>query len=133
MAGGKLWAIVPDQFDPEFTAYPDGAFHADSATHQFDQLLGYHQADASAFLGAGLLPQAIERLKQLHQLFRRQSGSAVFDADANAFRGSCGALYLDRSLFAVVFDGIGKQVDQNLFYPGPVGIGKPGVIERKKV
>src|SRR5450759_3778792 len=63
ISSGKLRRNVPDQFNPEFAAHSDGAFHADCASHQFDQLLGYHQADARPFLGAGLLPETIERLK----------------------------------------------------------------------
>ena len=71
------------QFDPEHAAHPDGAFHADGAAHQFDQPLGHHQADARAFLGAGFLAEAIERLEELRQLFRSQSRAGVADADAN--------------------------------------------------
>ena len=36
-------------------------------------------------------------------------------------------------MLAIVFDRVGKQVDQNLLYPGPIGIGKPGIIEWEKV
>ena len=35
-------------------------------------------------------------------------------------------------MLAVVFDRIGKQVDQNLLDPGSIGIGKPGVVEGEK-
>ncbi len=59
----KLWRNVSVQFDPEFAARADGAFHADFTPHQLDQLPGYHQADARPFLGTGLLSETIERLK----------------------------------------------------------------------
>ena len=74
------------QFDPEHAAHADGAFHADDAAHQFDQPLAHHQADARAFLAAGLLPEAIEGLEQLRELLRRQSRAGVLDADADALR-----------------------------------------------
>ena len=91
------------QFDPEHAALADRAFHADFAAHQFDQPLAHHQADAGAFLGAGLLSETIERLEQLREFFRRQSFAGVLDADAYAFRAAraavtttvpCARLYL---------------------------------------
>ncbi len=125
--------IVPDQFDPEFAAQPDGAFNTDGASHQLDQLFGNRQANAGPFLGAArLLSETIEWLKQMRQLFGRQSLAAVFNADADAFRGDRGAFHLDRSLFAVVFDRVGKQVDENLLQSCPVGFDKAGGIEQEE-
>ena len=115
----KLWRRRRVQFDPEHASRPDGAFHADHAPHQLDQSLGHHQADARAFLAAGLLPEAIERLEQLRQLFRRQSRAGVPDADANA-SPACSRCTprSTRSLLVVVFDRVGKQVDEQPASPG---------------
>ena len=38
----------------------------------------------------------------------------------------------DRSLRPVVFDRVGKQVDEHLLHPGPVGVDKAGVVELGK-
>src|ERR1039457_5118623 len=100
---GKVWLSNRDEFEPEHASHPDGAFHADDAPHQFDQSLGRHEADACAFLAASLLSETIEWLKELRQLFRRQSRAGVRDAHANAFRGARGALHLERSMLTVVF------------------------------
>src|SRR5665647_290033 len=61
----KLQCLRGIQFDPEHTAHPDDAFHADLTPHQVDQALAHYQADAGALLGAALLSQTIEWLKQL--------------------------------------------------------------------
>ncbi len=79
--------IVPQQVYPKFAAHPDRTGHTDAAAHQFDQLFGDHQADARAFLGAVFLAETVEGLKELCQFFWRQSRTAVFDADADGFRG----------------------------------------------
>ena len=63
LSGSTLWGNLPDQFDPEFAAHSNGAVHADSTAHQFDQLFGHHEADTCPFRNAGFLPEAIERLK----------------------------------------------------------------------
>ena len=72
------------QFDPEHAAHADRAFGADFPAHQFDQPLAHHQADARSLLAAGLLPEAIEGLEQLGELFRRQSIAGIMHADARA-------------------------------------------------
>ncbi len=123
-ADGRLRFSRHIQFDPEHAALPDRAFHADFATHQFDQPLAHHQADAGAFLGAGLLSETIERLEKLREFFGRQSFTGILHADAYALRGARAARHFDRSLRAVVFDRVGKQVDQNLLHPGSVGMNK---------
>ena len=69
---GKLRLGRQVQLDPEHAALADRAFHADDAAHQLDQPLAHHQADAGAFLGVRFLAEAVERLEQLRQLFRRQ-------------------------------------------------------------
>ena len=61
------------QLDPEHAAHADRALHADGAAHQLDQALGHHQADAGAFLRAGLLAEPVEGLEQLRELLRRQA------------------------------------------------------------
>src|ERR1039458_7372879 len=127
----KLWRRSPVQFEPEHAAQPHGALHADRASHQFNQPLAHHQADARAFLSACLLSETVERLKKLHQHVRRQSRAGVLDADANPFRGAPGAVHVHdhRSVRLVVLDRVGKKVDENLFQPGPIGIHKAGKIE----
>ena len=121
-----------EQFEPEHASHADRAFDADHAFHQFDHPLAHHEADARAFLGAALLSETVERLKELRQLFRRQSRAGVCDADANAFRTGDGARHLDRSPLAVVFDRVGKQVDEDLLHPGPIGIDKERDVELGK-
>src|ERR1022692_3019859 len=125
----ELWLINRDEFKPEHASHPDGAFHADDAPHQFDQSLGHHETDACAFLATRLLSETIERLKQLIQLFWRESRAAVFDADANASRRALGAFYFDGSMLAVVLDRIGKKVDENLFHASPISMHKTGYVE----
>jgi len=44
-------------------------------------------------------PRRLNGLKQLRQLFRRQTRTAVLDADADALGADHGALHLDHSLF----------------------------------
>ena len=72
----QFWLRGRVQLEPEHAARADGAFDADRAAHQLDQPLAHHQADARAFLRAALLPQAVERLEQLRQHFRRQPRAA---------------------------------------------------------
>src|SRR5256885_12423273 len=93
---------------------PDLAFHADDTPHQLDQPLGDDQTDSSAFLGAGLLPETIERLEKLRELLRNQSCAGVPDADSDALRGARGAFHHHGSACLVVFDRVGKKVDENL-------------------
>ena len=79
------------QFEPEYAALADRAFHADLAAHQLHQALAHHQADAGAFLGAPLLAEPIERLEKLVQHLRSQPRASVPDADADAVRAANGA------------------------------------------
>ena len=130
--GGKLWCGRRVQFDPEHAAHADNAFRADFAPHQFDQSLAYHQTDAGAFLDAGLLSEAVERLEQLCEFFRGQSFAGIAHTDTYALRGVRAARHFDRSAHAVVFDRVGKQVDENLLYPSAIGIGKVRAIEHRK-
>ena len=71
------------QFDPEHASLADRAIDADHAAHQLHQPLGHHQADAGAFLGAGGLAQAIERLEKLPELLRAEPGTGIAHADAD--------------------------------------------------
>ena len=79
-----------------------------------------------------LSSQTVERLKELHQHVRRQPRAGVPDADANAFRGARGAVHDHRSIRLVVFDRVGKKVDENLLQPGPIGIDKVRDVELGK-
>src|SRR5437588_835837 len=81
----KLRLVRRGHLEPEDAAVADGAFHADDAPHQFDQLLGDHEANAGAFLSARLLAETVERWKELGEFFRRQTRAIVFDGDAHAF------------------------------------------------
>src|SRR5450759_3451081 len=108
-------------FEPEDTALPDSAFRSYDAPHQFDQTLSRHQADARAFLGVRLLSETIERLKKLRQFIRRQTFAAVLDTNANASWCARNPVHDDRSAHLVVFDRVGKKIDQNLLHPCPVG------------
>src|ERR1035437_6464522 len=116
---GEMWLSSRDKLEPEHASHPDGAFHADDALHHLAQPLGTHEADACAFLAARLLSEAIERLKELRQLFRIQSRASVADAHADASRRALDAFHLYGALLDVVFDRVGKQVDENLLHPGP--------------
>ena len=129
---GELRRGRQAQFDPEHAAHADRAFRADGAAHQLDQPLGHHQADARAFLGAGLLAEPIERLEQLRKLLRRQSRAGVPHADANRIRRLSDALDGDRAARPVVLDGVEQQVDQDLLDPGPVGLDEVGDVEARK-
>src|SRR5438874_1029540 len=120
------------ELDPEHASYPDLAFHADDTPHQLDQPLGDDQTDSSAFLGAGLLPETIERLEKLRELLRNQSCAGVPDADSDALRGARGAFHHHGSACLVVFDRVGKKVDENLLYPGRVGIDEARIVEAGK-
>src|SRR5580692_4086941 len=127
-----LWFGSPEQFDPEHASNSDGAFHAEDTSHQFDQSLGHHQADARTLFTAGLLTETIERLEQLRQFIRRQSRAGVFDTDVDAFRGTRGALHGDRSPGMVVFYCIGEKVDEDLLHPRPIGEDKAWFLKLAK-
>ena len=109
-------------FNPENTALAHGAVQANAATHQLHQLLRHHQTNASAGLGAALLPQPIEGLKQLGDLGGGQARTGVFDTDSQmpgvvGIEGEAHAAALP-----VVFDGVGQQIDQRLLEPGSVSM-----------
>ena len=108
-------------FDPEHGSLAYRAIDADDSAHQLDQPLGHHQADACTFLDAGLFPEAVERLEQLHNLFRGKSLAGVPDADANRVRRTHHAVHDDGTVGFVIFDRVEKKIDQNLLYPGSVG------------
>lgn len=90
--------------------------------HAFNQPLAEDQSDTRARFGAGLLPDAVEWLEKLRDLLRSQPDTVVADADANRLRGALCALDDNRSTRLVVFNGFGKQVDDNLLDPGAVGV-----------
>jgi len=54
------------------------------------------EADARAFLSAALLPEPVERLEELSQLFLRQARAHILDADPDASLAGLGARDLDR-------------------------------------
>src|SRR6266699_327037 len=128
----ERWCTGRIELNPEHAYYPDLAFHADDTPHQLDQPLGDDQADSSAFLGAGLLPETIERLEKLRQLLRSQSCARVPDADPDALRGARGAFHHHGSACLVIFDRVGKKVYENLLYPGRVGIDEARIFEAGK-
>ena len=61
------------------------AGHADSASHKFDQLLGYCEADARAFYTRMLISQSNKRLKQLVLVLSGYSKTGIYNIDLNAF------------------------------------------------
>ena len=124
MVDRKLWSLGGIQLEPEHASRPDGTRHADGPSHQFHQTLAHHQADARAFLPAALSSETVEGLKELHQHFRRQPRAGIPDAHSKARRGARGVIHHHRSIGLVVFDRVGKKIDENLFQPGPVGIHK---------
>ena len=125
--------IARDQhFEPKLAALPDHARHANPALHEFDQALANNQADAGAFRAAGFLAEAIERLEQLRQVFRRQTRTGVLDADANPVGKVHHAVHADRAVGLVVFDRVGKQIDDHLFYAGAVGLDIAGIGEGRE-
>src|SRR5207237_2580891 len=110
-----------NQLEPEYAAHPDAALHSDDAAHQLHQSLAHHEADARALQGATLLSEAVERLEELRQLLRSQSRAAVLHADANPIRAAGDAIQDDSSPGLVVFDRVGKKVDEDLLQPGAIG------------
>src|SRR5450830_360966 len=60
----------------------------------------------------------------MFQLFWRQPRTSVPDAHTNASLRALVAFYLDSSVLAVVFNRIGKQVDEHLLHPGSIGMDK---------
>src|SRR5258706_15431449 len=94
------------QFEPEHAPRPDRAFDANQAAHHFNQPLAHHQADARAFLCAGLPAQTIERLKQLQYHFRSQSRPSVSDAYSDTLRNAGVTVDYYSSIRLVVFDRV---------------------------
>src|SRR4029077_16079435 len=128
----KSWCSSCVQFEPKHASHPDSAFHADHTSHKFHYSLAHYQADACAFFGAALLSQTVERLKKLRQLFRSQPRAGVPYPDASAFRGACGAVHDYLSPQLVVFDCVGKKVDENLLQSGSIGTDKARGVELGK-
>ncbi len=85
---------------------------------------GNDQSDAGSLLGIRLLAEAIERLEKLRKLIAGQAVASVSDADADRICAVQCTLHNHRSACTVVFDRVGKKVDKNLLYPGPVGFDK---------
>ena len=52
--------------------------------------------------------------------------------DAYSFFAALAAGHIDGSLRPVIFDRIGKQVDQNLLHPGSIGMNKESAFELGK-
>jgi hypothetical protein len=95
------------QLDPEHTALPDCAFHANDASHPFGQPLAHHQADACTLLGLRLLSETIERLEKLGELFRSQPLAGVPDADPNRVPVGQRTLHDNLPAHPIVFDRVG--------------------------
>src|SRR6185369_11712682 len=117
-----LWFSRQVQLEPEDTPGPDSAFHTDFAPHQFDQALAHHQADTGPFFGAGLLSETVKRLEKLGDLLGRQPFTGIMHADAHSLFAARAAGHFNLSLSAVIFDRVGKQVDQNLLDPRSIGM-----------
>ena len=124
--------MLEGEIAPEHASFAGDAVHAKRALHQLCQSLGDHQSDARAGHAPRFLPEPVERLEQLRQLFRRQSRAGVADADARALRVVRDALHDDRSLLLVVLDRVGEQVDDNLLEAGPVCLDEGRLVEAGK-
>ncbi len=109
------------QFHPECGAAVGIVFHADRAAHHFEQPLRQRQAQPGAFHAGLLGPQALEWRKQLAFTARldARTGVAHLYAQPVAFHllGRDG----DRAGVAVVLDGVGDDVEENLFEPLLIG------------
>jgi hypothetical protein len=84
---GKLWRAAEFSSNQNTLPTPTVLSTPISPPISSTSRLAHHQADARAFLAAGLLSETVERLEKLRQLFRRQSRAGVPDADANASGG----------------------------------------------
>ena len=120
------------QFDPEDATHADRALDSDRAAHQLDQPLGHDQADAGAFLRAGFLAEAIERLEQLRQLLGRHPRAGIAHADPDRVRRVRLAGHRHRAVGLVVLDRVEQQVDQHLLDAGAVGFHEVRRLERRK-
>ena len=130
--GGSLRLAHRIQFNPEFAAHTHCAVRANFAAHQFDQALADHQTDPGAFFGPSLLSEAIEGLEQLRKFFFGQAFARVAETDAHALRRDRAPRHFHHTARTVVFDGVGKQVDEDLLDPGPVGIDEMGVVQLRE-
>ena len=115
----KFWRSSRVQFEPEHASHPDSAFHADHASHQFNQPLAHHQADARAFLRAPVsCPRRLNGWKSCVSI----SGGNPAPVSLTLTRMRSGVLAVhvhdDRSIRLVVFDRVGKKVDENLLQAG---------------
>jgi hypothetical protein len=101
------------QFDPKHASRSGRTANADRSAHHLRELLGHDQSDARAFLAAALLAETIERQEQRLQLIGSQSNPCVLHRDANTLRIGQYAVDDHRSVGAVIFDCIGKQIKEH--------------------
>jgi len=113
------------EFEPETAADTLGAVDTDAATHQLDQPLADHQADAGAGLAARLLAEAVEGLEQLCDLGGRQPLAGVMDTHAQASTRGRRAAHVNAAGAAVVFDRVAQEVQQDLLGPHGIGLYQP--------
>ena len=91
------------------------------AAHALDQCLDDGQADAGAFDAFVFQAQPVEGLEGLLQLGLAHAATGVADAQAHAAVGQRFGLDQHLAAFAVVFDGVGQQVQQHLAQACGVG------------
>ena len=129
---GESGRLGKCKLNPEGAAFTELARHADGAAHQLDEVLGHHQPDAGALLGGGFLAYAVERLKQLRDLFRRKTFTRIANAHANGLRIAQRTVDHHRATGKVVLDGVEKQIDEHLLDAGSVGLHVAGYFELRK-
>jgi hypothetical protein len=106
------------------------AGHREGAAHRLRQPPGQHQADAAA-LDLGVLgAEAVELGEQPRQLVGGDARTGVGDRDAEAAVVAVVAGEADAAAVVVVFDGVGRQVQQDLLEPLPGGLDGPGALRR---
>ena len=87
--------------------------------HQLDQSADDDKPNAGSFNARGFGPQTVERLEQVSTLFLTQTPPCVADLEGN-LPGIGPDRHHDPTTTAVVLDGVGQQVDQNLAQTQPV-------------
>ncbi len=101
------------------------AVRGEGSSHRLGEPLGQRQAHAGA-LDVGVLgTQAVEGGEQPRQLVGRDARAGVVHEDADPAVGGGLAGEADAAAVAVVLDGVGGQVQQDLPEPLPVGLDDP--------
>jgi hypothetical protein len=110
---GELGGICEREFRPEYTAAAVGVFEADGAVHRVQQSLAESESNACAFNVAGLGAEAFEGHKEAVAFFQGDARSGIPHFETGS--GGCEAeADENHAAFVVVFDGVGKEVENDL-------------------